>query len=610
VGSRRRSLWSACVLVAALTTLTAAVASAMPEAAADATTSGGWRLPVDGKVVRPFAEPSSAYGPGHRGVDLAAPSGTAVRAAGAGTVTFAGDVAGALHVVVTHRNGLRTSYSFLADVTVAVGDTVDTSTVVGHSGGSDPDSGHGADMVHFGLRVGERYVDPLLLFQTRDLTELVRLVPVEPLGPDGSWEHASVDEPTALELGVGHQLVAPNSTDDGCADGVPLLGGTINAICDGVDWAAGATEDALRVGLDVLEGAGREGAALAARLRPELRDLLDDIRAATAPVRALLLNTPPGRVLRDVVEIGQRMIEWATQHCDRHSPAANGTGGSGHALIAVSGIDSSWDGRDRHTFDLDTDALGYDRDDVHWFSYAERGGAYGRDDTHRSLYKSAELLAAQLREQQAREPGREVDLVAHSQGGVVVDIFLKFLYEPSDPTFPPLGPVVSLASPHQGAPLARSGEALRSNDTTRHALDVVDAVNDRVGPFFPPSDSKAVRQLNPDSELMRRLRSTPLPDDVHYVSIGSTDDWVVPANRIHLDGATEVVVDVDGYANDHDAIPRDANALRAVRAALEQRPPPCTSLMAGIRSSVEPVLLSRVEGDLGETVVTALEVGR
>ena len=93
----------------------------------------------------------------------------------------------------------------------------------------------------------------------------------------------------------------------------------------------------------------------------------------------------------------------------------------------------TWDGHDRHSFDLDTDALGYDRADVHWFSYAEDGGAYGKDDTHRSLYESAGLLAAQLRAQQAREPGREVDLIAHSQGGVVVDVFLKLIYKPSDP---------------------------------------------------------------------------------------------------------------------------------------------------------------------------------
>jgi hypothetical protein len=45
-----------------------------------------------------------------------------------------------------------------------------------------------------------------------------------------------------------------------------------------------------------------------------------------------------------------------------------------------------------------------------------------------------------------------------------------------------------------------------------------------------------------------------------------------------------------------------------VRSALEHRPPPCTSLLEGLRSAVEPVLVSRVEGDLGELLTTYLEV--
>src|SRR5262245_22862718 len=135
---RRRRPGIACAFLAALVAVVALTASARPAVAAARTesTNDGWRKPVDGKVVRAFAAPSAAFGPGHRGVDLAAPSGTAVRAAGIGTVTFAGDVAGALHVVVTHRNGLRTSYSFLLDISVAVGDSVTTDTIVGHAGGT------------------------------------------------------------------------------------------------------------------------------------------------------------------------------------------------------------------------------------------------------------------------------------------------------------------------------------------------------------------------------------------------------------------------------------------------------------------------------------------
>ena len=58
----------------------------------------------------------------------------------------------------------------------------------------------GVWLAHHRLFSHLRYVDPMLLFHKRDLTELVRLVPVAPMGPDGSWEHANVDEPTALEI--------------------------------------------------------------------------------------------------------------------------------------------------------------------------------------------------------------------------------------------------------------------------------------------------------------------------------------------------------------------------------------------------------------------------
>src|SRR5688500_8539778 len=94
--------------------------------------------PVNGPVVRPFEAPAGPYAAGHRGVDFAVPPGTPVRAAAAGTVVFAGPVAGARHVVVAHAEGLRTSYSYLRGVRVAVGDAVERGAVLGSSGGHGP----------------------------------------------------------------------------------------------------------------------------------------------------------------------------------------------------------------------------------------------------------------------------------------------------------------------------------------------------------------------------------------------------------------------------------------------------------------------------------------
>src|SRR5689334_16395582 len=92
----------------ALIATVAVVVTARPaHAEADDPDAAGWLRPVDGAVVHPFEEPASVYGPGHRGADLAAPPGTPVHAANDGVVSFAGSVAGTMHVTVAHTGGLR-----------------------------------------------------------------------------------------------------------------------------------------------------------------------------------------------------------------------------------------------------------------------------------------------------------------------------------------------------------------------------------------------------------------------------------------------------------------------------------------------------------------------
>jgi len=108
---------------------------------------------VDGAVVRPFA-PEGPYG-GHWGVDLASTAGSPVNAAGTGSVTFAGPVAGRLSVTIYHGGEVRTSYSYLSSVSVPVGRSVEAGDLIGFSG-----LDHGAMVVHFSLRVGAEYVSP------------------------------------------------------------------------------------------------------------------------------------------------------------------------------------------------------------------------------------------------------------------------------------------------------------------------------------------------------------------------------------------------------------------------------------------------------------------
>ena len=146
-------------------------ASAAPAPAAPATVL--WALPLTGapEVTRPFAPPPSPYAAGHRGVDLAAAPGAPVLAAGAGTVAFAGLVAGRPVVSVDHPGGLRTTYEPVTPA-VAAGQVVALGTPLGAL-----TAGHAgcpaAACLHWGLRRGEAYLDPLSLLRP----PRVRLLP-------------------------------------------------------------------------------------------------------------------------------------------------------------------------------------------------------------------------------------------------------------------------------------------------------------------------------------------------------------------------------------------------------------------------------------------------
>ncbi len=113
------------------------------------------------RVVRRFDPPPQPWLSGHRGVDLAARPGAVVTAAAAGVVLHAGLLAGRGVVTVGHAGGLRTTYEPLT-VSVSVGDTVPAGAALGtldagHRGCPEP------ACLHWGLRRGERYLDPLAL---------------------------------------------------------------------------------------------------------------------------------------------------------------------------------------------------------------------------------------------------------------------------------------------------------------------------------------------------------------------------------------------------------------------------------------------------------------
>src|SRR6185369_11722686 len=95
---------------------------------------------------------------------------------GAGTVRFAGMIAGVGVVSVDHADGLRTTYQPVAPTVragqpVAAGDPIGV-LVAGHPGCPV------AACLHWGLRRGDAYLDPLALLGLAR----VRLLPIQTAG--------------------------------------------------------------------------------------------------------------------------------------------------------------------------------------------------------------------------------------------------------------------------------------------------------------------------------------------------------------------------------------------------------------------------------------------
>ena len=128
-----------------------------------------WVAPVSPFiVVRGFTAPAHTYAAGHRGLDLRAAPGQAVVAPAAGTIAFAGRVAG--RAVVTVVTGdVRMSFEPVA-----------TSLPVGTAGSAGQrlgtvtaDPGHcPGTCLHLGVRRDGTYLDPLPRFRR------IRLLPL------------------------------------------------------------------------------------------------------------------------------------------------------------------------------------------------------------------------------------------------------------------------------------------------------------------------------------------------------------------------------------------------------------------------------------------------
>ncbi len=483
----------------------------------------GYRPPVEGTIVDPFRPPDTPYGPGNRGIDYATEPGAEVVAAAAGVVVFAGNVAGSNHVTVLHPDGLRTSYSFLATVSVTEGRRVASGEEVGTSAGR----------LHFGVRAGERYLDPAALLGGE--APRVHLVPEPPPGLGGRHRE-------------GWALLV---------DAVAVLGGAT-----GGPWHHYLTE-------------------------------LD-------PSRRL------GRVVAGTI------VAWSgSRRCTPDTIPAPAMEGR-RILVLVGGLGTT---SERSSVEsVDASGLGYSAEDVLRFSY--RGGRtpgrppagpltmvvarpYASADTQGDLVAAARELRLLLSEVAVRAPGVPIDVVAHSQGGVVTQIAATPL--PGGPALPAeVDLVATLGSPHDGTDLATAVEAVTSDPAGTEALE-------RLGELLDlglDPGATSVAQMSETSPLMAVLAASPPPQGIRRLTVAARGDLTVPAVHSRLPGVPHAVVDLVG-PDAHTLLPGDPATSRELALARSGWPPRCRDRFDQLADRALPESISWAEDLAGAAAALA-----
>lgn len=259
---------------------------------------------------------------------------------------------------------------------------------------------------------------------------------------------------------------------------------------------------------------------------------------------------------------------WAAGTSQVASRPGYGVAPNHHHLVMVPGFTTSG------PHDLfDPSFLGYADGDVSRFSYAGcdptpsgcDAQPYVATDTHVEVVDAAAALAEHLRGRQRAHPWRPVDLLGHSMGGDVITTFLEVHYDPHDPTFPPLGEVVTFGTPHGGSGLAVFGQALSRSIPGTAAAEALLFAGRRMGvPGTDPGTLRApaVERYGSRGGPTRDLeRLEELGVDVHAFA-GARDVVVGPRRAAPRRGEAGVL------PGGHGEVHRTEAALQATRSVL------------------------------------------
>ncbi len=240
------------------------------------------------------------------------------------------------------------------------------------------------------------------------------------------------------------------------------------------------------------------------------------------------------------------------------SPAAPGE----EALLIVDGYGSTWNGSPAHPIP----GPYYEQR----FSYRGLGAtgtplAYTSADTVKPLAQLDDALAVQVAALH-RATGRDVDLVAESEGALVAKTYL--LTHPTAAVR-----VLAVASPLQGPGRVSypTGDTGGTGMVSRDAMQVLSDAFRSVAPIDLSPSSSFLRSLNTAAPSLRDVLSCPAPGVMQFAVLPLADATTAPAQ---LDLPFPSVV-VPGF---HGGLLQDPSVQRTIADVLDGRLPPDRSM--------------------------------
>jgi Peptidase family M23/Palmitoyl protein thioesterase len=452
-----------------------------------------WLIPpVDAAIARGFDLPKGQRGPGNRGVDYAVVAGTPVRAAGSGTVSFAGPVAGTVAVTLDHGDGLETTYTGMRELYVARGDVIDQGYWLGET----------HDRFHFGVKLDDIYVDPQDYLGPIDTSDAIHLIPVRQT--DGVVQ--------LVERAIGREL-----------EGLDTVGCTPRSL-----------------------------------------------------LRSPRYRGPP----------------------------------NDNVVISIGGIDEAWRRGTPGRIEAIAPRLGYSNEKSYVLSYSDDPDAYDRSDTYGDLRSAARRLDLLLERIAVEHPGSRVDILAHSQGGLVARYFLETAGGRPDGRRSHVEHLISFSAPHQGAPLATAAEEVADTWSGKLAMDGLSRANQGRDPWpvpegfnfaypslpvvdlllsfatskaselLPDPYARSIQQMRPGSEFLTKLTTDDVAYGTRVLALQDRFDAVVPADHARWPGEANRAVDGHpdkwlGGVNRHAGILDNPESLAMAHSFLRGARLPC-----------------------------------